>query len=130
MRKYDYDLIVIGGGAAGVAGALMAASQKKKVAIIERDLIGGQNTIISYTQQVASRISQLLFRAREGASFGLNSDHLKINLPSMYSEIQSKAETYIELKRAELEEAKVEIIRSNARFISPIEVAIENGTIT
>ena len=130
MKKYDYDLIVIGGGAAGVAGALMAASQKKKVAIIERDLIGGQNTIISYTQQVASRISQLLFRAREGASFGLNSDHLKINLPSMYSEIQSKAETYIELKRAELEEARVEIIRSNARFISPIEVAIENGTIT
>ena len=47
MRKYDYDLIVIGGGAAGVAGALMAASQKKKVAIIERDLIGGQNTIIN-----------------------------------------------------------------------------------
>ena len=130
MKKFDYDLVVIGGGAAGIAGALMAASQKKKVAIIERELIGGQNTICGFTQLIASRISQLLFRAREGASFGLNSDHLKINLPSMYSEIQTKAETYIELKKDELKEAKVEIIRSNARFISPIEVAIDDGTLT
>lgn len=130
MKKYDYDLIVIGGGAAGMAGAMMATANGKKVAIIEKNLIGGQNTIHGFTQLIASRFSQLLYRAREGASFGLNSDHLKVNLPSMYSEIQNNTETYIEMRKKELEEAKIDIIQSLARFISPIEVAIDGQTLT
>lgn len=130
MKKYDYDLIVIGGGAAGMAGAMMAATNGKKVAIIEKNLIGGRNTICGFTQLIASRFSQLLYRAREGASFGLNSDHLKVNLPSMYSEIQNNTETYIEMRKKELEEAKIDIIQSLARFISPIEVAINDRTLT
>ena len=36
MKKFDYDLVVIGGGAAGIAGAMMAVATKKKVAIIEK----------------------------------------------------------------------------------------------
>lgn len=130
MKKYDYDLIVIGGGAAGMAGAMMAATNGKKVAIIEKNLIGGRNTICGFTQLIASRFSQLLYRAREGASFGLNSDHLKVNLPSMYSEIQNNTETYIEMRKKELEEAKIDIIQSLTRFISPIEVAINDRTLT
>ena len=130
MRKFDYDLVVIGGGAAGIAGAMMAATAKKKVAIIEKDLIGGGNTISSFTQLVAGRISQLLNQAREGSNVGLNSDQLKINLPSMYSEIQNRAEDFIEAKQKELAEAKIEVIKSTARFISPIEVAIDEKTIT
>lgn len=130
MKKYDYDLIVIGGGAAGMAGAMMSATNGKKVAIIEKNLIGGRNTICGFTQLIASRFSQLLYRAREGASFGLNSDHLKVNLPSMYSEIQNNTETYIEMRKKELEEAKIDIIQSLARFISPIEVAINDRTLT
>ena len=119
MKKFDYDLVVIGGGAAGIAGAMMASTAKKKVAIIEKDLIGGGNTLCAFSQLMAGRISQLLCQAREGASVGLNSDQLKINLPSMYSEIQNKTEI-----------SKIDIIKSNARFISPIEVATIERTIT
>ena len=28
MKKYDYDLIVVGGGAAGMAGAMMATTKR------------------------------------------------------------------------------------------------------
>ena len=130
MRKFDYDLVVIGGGAAGIAGAIMAVATKKKVAIIEKDLIGGRSTLCSFTQLMAGRISQLLNQAREGSNVGLNSDQLKINLPSMYSEVQNKTEDFIAVKQKELDEAKIEIIKSTARFISPIEVAIDERTIT
>ena len=130
MKKFDYDLVVIGGGAAGIAGAMMASTAKKKVAIIEKDLIGGGNTLCAFSQLMAGRISQLLCQAREGASVGLNSDQLKINLPSMYSEIQNKTEIFIEAKQRELIESKIDIIKSNARFISPIEVVTIERTIT
>jgi dihydrolipoamide dehydrogenase len=38
---HDYDIIVIGGGPAGYAGAIRAAQLKKKVLCVERDKLGG-----------------------------------------------------------------------------------------
>lgn len=41
-KKYDYDLIVIGSGAGGSVGAHFARSLNKKVAIFEKEFIGGE----------------------------------------------------------------------------------------
>jgi dihydrolipoamide dehydrogenase len=38
---YDYDIVVIGGGPAGYAGAIRAAQLKKRALCIERDKLGG-----------------------------------------------------------------------------------------
>jgi dihydrolipoamide dehydrogenase len=38
---YDYDIVVIGGGPAGYAGAIRAAQLKKRVLCVERDRLGG-----------------------------------------------------------------------------------------
>eukprot|EP00124_Ichthyophonus_hoferi_P002746 Ihof_evm4s201 gene=Ihof_evmTU4s201 len=40
-HKYDYDLIILGGGAAGVAAAARAWDLKKKVLLIEKKWLGG-----------------------------------------------------------------------------------------
>jgi pyruvate/2-oxoglutarate dehydrogenase complex dihydrolipoamide dehydrogenase (E3) component len=41
---YDYDLIVIGGGAAGLVASKFAAGTNRKTAIVEKDKIGGECT--------------------------------------------------------------------------------------
>ena len=41
MASYDYDLFVIGGGSGGVRDARMAAALGKRVAIAEKDELGG-----------------------------------------------------------------------------------------
>jgi dihydrolipoamide dehydrogenase len=38
---YDYDIVVIGGGPAGYAGAIRAGQLKKRVLCVERDKLGG-----------------------------------------------------------------------------------------
>src|SRR5580700_9086884 len=38
---FDYDIVVLGGGPAGYAGAIRAAQLKKKVLCVERDKLGG-----------------------------------------------------------------------------------------
>src|SRR5579883_2046116 len=38
---YDYDIVVIGGGPAGYAGAIRAAQLKRRVLCVERDKLGG-----------------------------------------------------------------------------------------
>ncbi|MFC1570685.1 dihydrolipoyl dehydrogenase family protein [Candidatus Omnitrophota bacterium] len=43
--KYDYDLVVIGGGAAGLVAATGGASLGAKTALIERDKLGGDCTL-------------------------------------------------------------------------------------
>ena len=44
MPTYDYDLIAIGAGAGGFVSAKFAAGLGKKVAMIEKDLLGGECT--------------------------------------------------------------------------------------
>jgi dihydrolipoamide dehydrogenase len=41
IMAYDYDILVIGGGPAGYAGAIRAAQLKKRVVCVERDKLGG-----------------------------------------------------------------------------------------
>jgi len=44
MPKYDYDLIAIGAGAGGFVSSKLAAGLGKKVAMIEKSLLGGECT--------------------------------------------------------------------------------------
>jgi len=42
--KYDYDVLIIGGGSAGITSALTANGLGKRVAIVEKDKMGGECT--------------------------------------------------------------------------------------
>lgn len=42
--KYDYDILIIGGGSAGITSALTAIGFGKRVAIVEKDKMGGECT--------------------------------------------------------------------------------------
>lgn len=41
-KNFDYNLIVIGGGAAGLVNAYIAANLKAKVLLVEEDKMGGE----------------------------------------------------------------------------------------
>jgi succinate dehydrogenase/fumarate reductase flavoprotein subunit len=49
MKKFDYHLIVIGGGTAGLITANVAAQAKAKVALVERHLL--QRISLSHLEQ-------------------------------------------------------------------------------
>ena len=41
MSEKQYDLVVLGGGTAGYVAAIRASQLEKKVAIVEKSLLGG-----------------------------------------------------------------------------------------
>ena len=51
MTKHDDNLIVIGAGSAGLIAALVAATARAKVTLVERAAMGGDclNTCLLYT---------------------------------------------------------------------------------
>ncbi|MFQ6115172.1 MAG: FAD-binding protein, partial [bacterium] len=44
MKQYDYDIVVIGGGAAGLTSSGVCASFGARTALIEKNKLGGDCT--------------------------------------------------------------------------------------
>ena len=67
-----YDIVILGGGSGGYACALRAAELGKRVALIEKDKVGG--TCLHkgcIPTKALLHAGELADQAREGASFGI-----------------------------------------------------------
>ena len=71
-RRYDYNLVVIGAGAAGLVTSYIAAAVKAKVALVERHKMGGDclNTGCVPSKALI-RSAKLLSQLRRAEQFGL-----------------------------------------------------------
>ena len=125
MRKFDYDLIVIGSGAAGSAGALMAAAADLKVAIVEADRWGGST--LNYTDVPRAALfhaSHLLQQASSGTRFGLSTKNLHYNYPTINNWKN------VAMRRAgannpkTLQDAGITCYHGRAHFLSPYEISV------
>jgi dihydrolipoamide dehydrogenase len=73
---YDYDIVVIGGGPAGYAGAIRAAQLKKRVLCIEREKLGGicLNWGCIPTKALLTNAHLVELISRHGKAFGYSGD--------------------------------------------------------
>ncbi|MBE3039821.1 MAG: FAD-dependent oxidoreductase [Chloroflexi bacterium] len=72
MAKNEYDLIVIGSGGAGSSATTTAASMGKRIALIERDKLGG--TCLNYgcdPTKTLLHTAHMLYNARHASALGL-----------------------------------------------------------
>ena len=131
MKKYDYDVAVIGSGAAGGTAAMMAAGVGLKTVMIEAGAWGGTNINrrdIPYA--AASHFSQTFFGAIEASKFGLSSTNLRYNYPSVLNWNLVAQKRAGGNSKKEFEAAGVTCVSGFAQFISPDEISAgEAGTI-
>lgn len=128
MKTFDYDLVVIGSGAAGGSAAMMAAGAGLKTALVEAGAWGGtgiNRRDIPYA--AASHFSQTFFGAIEASKFGLSSTSLKYNYPSVLNWNLVAQKRAGANSKKEFEDAGVKCISGFAQFISPNEISISDG---
>lgn len=132
LRKFDYDLMVIGSGAGGSVAAHIAARERKHVAIVEADKVGGECPNFGCVPTKALLKAAEVYRtAKEGEQFGLVTDKVSFD----YRKIKSWKDTAVErtgtTKGANALAAEgIAVIKGYGRFISPHEITVSGKRFT
>ena len=129
-----YDLIVIGGGSAGLVAAGGAATLGARVALIERNLLGGD---CLYTGCVPSKTliksAKFAHQARQAKKYGfqdLEPEFLNDDFASITNRVQSVIEIIEEHDAPKVfEKMGVEVVFGTPHFLSKneIEIALKNS---
>jgi len=89
MTKYDNNLVVVGGGSAGLIAALVAATVKARVTLVERDRMGGDclNTgcVPSKTLIRSAKVAHYL---RTAQRYGVAAGPPKVDFPQVMGRVQ------------------------------------------
>ena len=126
------DVIVIGGGPAGVTAALRARELGASVILIERDRMGGTCTNDGCVPtRVLAKAARLVRDAEQFADYGLLGDKPAVDLPALLARTQQTVFRLHEKKQLldHLRQAGVALTANAgaARFLDEQTVELENG---
>lgn len=131
-KNFDYNLIAIGGGSAGLVTAYISAAVKAKVALIEKHKMGGDclNTgcVPSKALIKTAKLVQSTKRAEE---FGLKPLAAVVDFPAVMARIHqviAKIEPHDSIER--YTSLGVECITGEAEIVSPWEVKVNGKILT
>jgi dihydrolipoamide dehydrogenase len=120
-----YDLVVLGGGSGGYACALRAAELGKRVALIEKDKVGGtclhRGCIPTKALLHAAEIAD---NTRESASFGVRSTFEGIDVPGVLSYKNGVVDRLWKGLQSTIASRKIDTIEGAGRLVSPTSVQV------
>ncbi|MCG6952855.1 MAG: FAD-dependent oxidoreductase [Betaproteobacteria bacterium] len=129
--RFDRNLVVIGAGSAGLVSALIGATVRAKVTLVEKHQMGGDclNTgcVPSKALIKSARVLDQMRRARD---FGLNSAHAEFDFGEVMARVQQVVKTIEPHDSVErYTQMGVECLAGDAKIVSPweVEVTLGNG---
>jgi pyruvate/2-oxoglutarate dehydrogenase complex dihydrolipoamide dehydrogenase (E3) component len=133
MSKYDYDMIIIGGGAAGLTVAAGAAQLGAKTALIEKDRLGGDCLFYGCVpSKTLIKTAKVYHYARNMKKFGLPEVEVPpCNLKSVMGHVGKvidKVAVHDSVER--FQGMGVDVIFGGAEFVSDHEVRVEGKTLS
>jgi pyruvate/2-oxoglutarate dehydrogenase complex dihydrolipoamide dehydrogenase (E3) component/uncharacterized membrane protein YdjX (TVP38/TMEM64 family) len=131
---FDRNLVVIGGGSAGLVSAYIAAAVKAKVTLIEKHKMGGDclNTGCVPSKALI-RSAKLLATMKRANEFGLKSATAEFDFADIMERVQRVVRTVEPHDSAErYTQLGIECITGEAKIISPwtVEIKTAEGTRT
>jgi pyruvate/2-oxoglutarate dehydrogenase complex dihydrolipoamide dehydrogenase (E3) component len=129
MASQPYDLLVIGAGPAGSGAAWTAAEQGRRVALVERDKIGG--TCLNYgcdPTKVLLHTAHLLYGARHADCYGLRIPSAEADWLEVRASVQQLLDQMRggddQQARKNLAKKGIDVLKGEAYFHSPREIVV------
>lgn len=131
-KKYDYNMVVIGAGSAGLVASYIAAAVKAKVALIEKHKMGGDclNTGCVPSKALI-RSAKMVSYGNRAKEFGFQAGNIDFNFTGVMQRVKKviqKVEPHDSVER--YTDLGVEVIQGEARITSPFSVAVNGRELT
>ncbi|WP_295718394.1 FAD-dependent oxidoreductase [uncultured Halovibrio sp.] len=126
-ERFDYNMVVIGGGSAGLVSAYIGATVNARVALIERGKMGGDclNTGCVPSKALI-RSAKVAQNMREADRYGLTAAEPNIPFANVMKRIHNVIKTIEPHDSVErFTSLGVDCIQGSARFVSPWEVEVD-----
>ena len=132
MAKYDYNMIAIGGGSAGLVTSYIAAAVNAKVALIETDKMGGDclNTGCVPSKALI-RSAKFVSEAKKSEKLGVKTSKVEVDFPNVMGRVHNvikKIEPHDSVER--FTGLGVDCITGYAKITGKHSVEVNGKTIT
>lgn len=131
-KNFEYNMVVIGAGSGGLVASLICAAVKAKVALIERDKMGGDclNTGCVPSKAII-KSAKVAHQINTASKYGISSGPANVDFPAVMERIQSVIKTIEPHDSVErFTDLGVDCIQGSAKIISPWEVQVGDRVIT
>jgi probable pyridine nucleotide-disulfide oxidoreductase len=126
----EYELLVLGGGKAGKTLAMDMAHAGRRVAVIERGLIGGSCiNIACIPTKALVRSASVARLVRDRAMFGMGAGDVELHMLEVAARTAGVVEGMVNDHRRLFAESGFELVIGEGRFVAPrvIEVSLPDG---
>jgi dihydrolipoamide dehydrogenase len=121
----SYDIVILGGGSGGYACALRAAELGQRVALIEKDKVGGtclhRGCIPTKALLHAAEVAD---QARESAKFGIRTTFEGIEMPGVLAYQGSVVDRLWKGLQSTIASRKIDTIIGHGQLVSPTSVRV------
>ena len=116
----EKDIVVIGGGPAGYVAAIHAAHLGAKVAVVEKDRLGGTclNRGCIPTKALVRSV-EVLLEGRRANEFGIEVDNIKINFQKIMARKSNIVDKLVSGVEQLMKSNSISVYRDTGRILSP-----------
>ncbi|MFQ5474008.1 MAG: dihydrolipoyl dehydrogenase family protein [Dehalococcoidia bacterium] len=125
--KYDYDIVIIGVGSAGMVAAEVASNIGVRTAIVERDRVGGDclwtGCVPSKTLLSSAKVAQTI---RNAAAYGIAAGDVNVDTNAVWGRIRRVQEEIAATDDdpERFKEMGVDVLQGEATFVAPHRISV------
>lgn len=130
----NFDLIIIGAGAGGYVAAFRAAQAGLKVALIEKEKVGGiclnWGCVPSKSLQTSAELFERIKKAEDYGLTGVDFDQIKPDWKAMLGRAQTLAAQFSNRTEVKLTKSGITLIKGEAKVLSVNKVLVERDELS